>query len=74
VPSTSCPANRKSQTSSVACIGGVVLPQPLHEVAEGCEVSHELLNVLDVPSLAYLSDGQNLVEVHLDAMLDDDVP
>jgi hypothetical protein len=43
-------------------------------VVEGCEVSHELLNVLDVPGLAYLSDGQNLVEVHLDAMLDDDVP
>jgi hypothetical protein len=51
-----------------------VLPQPGHKAAEGCEASYEPLNVLDVTDLAYLSDGQNLVGVHLDVTLSDDVP
>jgi hypothetical protein len=51
-----------------------MFPQPRHEMAEGCEASHELLNVLDVPDLAYFSDGQDLVGVHFDCTLGDDVP
>jgi hypothetical protein len=54
--------------------GEPALPKLGHEVAEGREVSHEPLNVLDVPDLAYLSDGQNLVGVCLNAALGDDVP
>jgi hypothetical protein len=34
-----------------------VLPQTRHEVAKGSEASHELLNILDIPDLAYLNDG-----------------
>jgi hypothetical protein len=32
------------------------------------------LNILDVADLAYFSDGRNLVGVHFDVMLGDDVP
>jgi hypothetical protein len=38
-----------------------VFPQLGHEAAEGCEASHEPMNILDVPGLAYFRDGQNLV-------------
>jgi hypothetical protein len=34
-----------------------VLPQLEHKMAEGCEASHESLNVLNAADLAYLSDG-----------------
>jgi hypothetical protein len=51
-----------------------VLPKPGHEVAEGHEVPHEPLNVLDVPNLIHFGDGRNLVRVCFDASLDDDVP
>jgi hypothetical protein len=51
-----------------------VFPHPGHEVAEGYKASHELLNVLDVPDLAYFSDGRNLVGVRFDTALGDDVP
>jgi hypothetical protein len=51
-----------------------VLPKPGHEVAEGREVLHEPLNVLDVPNLIHFGDGRNLVRVCFDASLDDDVP
>jgi hypothetical protein len=43
-------------------------------VVEGREASHGPLNIFDVPNLAYFSDGRNLVGVHLDAVLGDDVP
>jgi hypothetical protein len=51
-----------------------VLPKPGHEVAEGREVPHEPLNVLDVPNLIHFGDGRNLIRVCFDASLDDDVP
>jgi hypothetical protein len=38
------------------------------------EASHEPLNVLDVPDLAYFSDGRNLVGVYFDVALGNDVP
>jgi hypothetical protein len=43
-------------------------------MAEGCEASHEPLDVLDVPDLAYFSNGQDFVGVCFDAVLSDDVP
>jgi hypothetical protein len=43
-------------------------------MAEGCEASHELLDVLDVPDLSYFSDGRDFVRVYFDATLGDDVP
>jgi hypothetical protein len=43
-------------------------------VDEGCKASHELLNVLDSPDLAYFSDGRNLIGVCFNAALGDDVP
>jgi hypothetical protein len=51
-----------------------VLPQSGHEAAEGREVPHEPLNVLDVPNLTHFGDGRNLVRVCFDASLGDDVP
>jgi hypothetical protein len=44
-----------------------------HEAAQGHEASHVLLNALDVPDLAYFSDGRDLVGVCFDAALSDDV-
>jgi hypothetical protein len=43
-------------------------------MAEGREASHEPLDVLDIPDLAYFSDGRYLVGVRFDAMLGDEVP
>jgi hypothetical protein len=54
--------------------GSLHSPQRRHEATEGREASHEPLNVLNVPDLAYFSDCRNLVGVHFDAMLGDDVP
>jgi hypothetical protein len=51
-----------------------VFPKPGHKVAEGQEASHEPLNILDIPDLAYFRDGQNLVGVRFNAVLVDDVP
>jgi hypothetical protein len=51
-----------------------VFPKPGHKAAEGHEASHEPLNILDIPDLAYFRDGQNLVGVHFNAALVDDVP
>jgi hypothetical protein len=51
-----------------------VFPQPRHERAEGSEGSHKPLDVLDVPDLAYFSNGQDFVRVLFDAALGDDVP
>jgi hypothetical protein len=65
VPSVSRPSNGKSHTS---------FPYPGHETAEGRETSHELLNILDVPDLAYFSDGRDVVGVRFNVALGDDVP
>jgi hypothetical protein len=43
-------------------------------VGEGHESSHEPLNVLAIPDLAYFSDGRNLIGVHFVVALGDDVP
>jgi hypothetical protein len=43
-------------------------------MAECHKATHELLDVLDIPDLVYFSDGQDLVGIHLDAALGDDVP
>jgi hypothetical protein len=43
-------------------------------MAEGRKASHELLDVLDIPDLANFCDGRDLVGVHFDAVLGDDVP
>jgi hypothetical protein len=43
-------------------------------MVEGREASHELLDVLDIPNLIYLSDGRDLVGVRFNASLGDDVP
>jgi hypothetical protein len=51
-----------------------VFPQPRHEAAECHEASHEPLDVLDTPDLAYLSDGRDLVGVGFDATLGDNGP
>jgi hypothetical protein len=48
--------------------------QPGYKAAEGHEASHKLLDILDIPMLAYISDGQDLVGVCFDAVLGDDVP
>jgi hypothetical protein len=50
-----------------------VFPQLGHEVVEGHEAAHEPLTILDVPNLAYFGDGQDLVGIHFDAVLGDDV-
>jgi hypothetical protein len=34
-----------------------MFPQSGHEMAECCEASHDLLDVLDIPDLVYFSDG-----------------
>jgi hypothetical protein len=65
VPSVSRPSNGKSHTS---------FPYPGHETTEGRETSHELLNILDVPDLAYFSDGRDVVGVRFNVALGDDVP
>jgi hypothetical protein len=49
-------------------------PQLRHEVVEGCEASHESLDVLDIPDLPYLGDGRDLVRVSFDVALGDNVP
>jgi hypothetical protein len=51
-----------------------VFPQPGHKTAEGREAPHEPLDVLDIPDLVYFSNGRDLVGLHLDAALGDDVP
>jgi hypothetical protein len=51
-----------------------VFPQRGHEAAGAHEASHETLDILDIPDLAYFSDGQDLVGVCFDATLGDDVP
>jgi hypothetical protein len=45
-----------------------------HEAAEGCETSHEPLNVLDVHDLIHFDDSRNLVRVCFNVTLGDDVP
>jgi hypothetical protein len=42
-------------------------------MAEGREASHELLDIVDAPYLAYFSDGQDFVRVCFNAALGDDV-
>jgi hypothetical protein len=42
-------------------------------MAEGCEASHEPLDILDIPDLVYFNDGRDHVRVHLNAALGDDV-
>jgi hypothetical protein len=74
VASVSRPSNKKSQTSLTTCTGDPTFPQLEHEVVEGHKASHGPLNVLDVPELAYFSDGRDLVGVHFDVVLSDDVP
>jgi hypothetical protein len=43
-------------------------------MAEGRKASHEPLDVLDIPNLAYFSDGWDFVRVCFDAALGDDAP
>jgi hypothetical protein len=43
-------------------------------MAASHEATHEPLNILDIPDLVYFSDVRDLVGVHLDVMLADDVP
>jgi hypothetical protein len=43
-------------------------------MAEAYEASHEPLDVLDIPNLAYLGDGQDLVKICFNAAFGDDVP
>jgi hypothetical protein len=51
-------------------------PRPLAmpHSAEGYEIAHEPLNIIDVPDLAHFGNDQNIVGVCLDAALSDDVP
>jgi hypothetical protein len=65
---------RRNQTFLITCIGEPAFPQPGHEMVEGREASHELLDVLDIPDLANFCDSRDLVGVHFDAVLRDDVP
>jgi hypothetical protein len=50
-----------------------MLPQSGHKIAEGHRASHEPLNILDVPDLAYFSDGQNLIGVCFVATLSEEL-
>jgi hypothetical protein len=43
-------------------------------MAEGCKASQKLLDILDVPDLAYFIDGQDLVGVCFDTALGNYVP
>jgi hypothetical protein len=54
--------------------GEPAFPQLGHKATKGHEASHEPLNMLDVPDLAYFSDGRNLVGVCFEAALGNDVP
>jgi hypothetical protein len=65
--------NRKCQTSLQLVQGEPAFLQPGHEAHEGREASHVLLNILDIPDLAYFGDGRDLVRVRFDAVLGDDV-
>jgi hypothetical protein len=47
--------------------------QPRYKMAEGSKASHKLLDVLDIPGLAYFDDARDLVGVHFDTMIGDDV-
>jgi hypothetical protein len=73
VPSVSHPSNRKSQTSLTTCTRETCVPPTEHDAVDGLEASHEPLNILDIPDLAYFGDGRHLIRVHFDAMLGDDV-
>jgi hypothetical protein len=43
-------------------------------MAEGGEASHEPLYILDIPDLAYLGNGRDLIKICFNAALGDDVP
>jgi hypothetical protein len=45
-----------------------------HKMTEVGEASHEPLDILDIPDLAYFGDGQDLVMICFNAVLGDDVP
>jgi hypothetical protein len=47
---------------------------PLSGTLSGREASHEPLDILDILDLAHFSDGWDLIGVHFDAALGDDVP
>jgi hypothetical protein len=42
-------------------------------MAEGGKASHEPLDILDIPDLAYFGDGGDLLRIDFNAALDDDV-
>jgi hypothetical protein len=50
-------SNIKCQTSLQLVQGEPVFLQLGHEAHEGREASHVLLNILDIPDLAYFGDG-----------------
>jgi hypothetical protein len=43
-------------------------------MAQGREAPYEPLDILDIPDLVYFSDARDLVGVHLDVALGNDVP
>jgi hypothetical protein len=57
VPSASRSSNGRSHTSLTICTWEPVIPQLGHEAAEGRAAFHELLDILNVPDLAYFCDG-----------------
>jgi hypothetical protein len=50
-----------------------MFPQPRYKEVEGREASHEASDILDIPIIAYFSDGRDLVRVGFDVVLGDDV-